>query len=416
MPLFPNNIPDECKDVIKSVFIELGRSNNFFKNKLFSDLDNKLIESIKCLFSLETISCATEILNDIRLQIDQFMFDELVANKIARNEFSTFEKANPFHSYANFIDAQRAQIQQYNQQNKHLMLDKPPFDNEIKHEPKAMTSLGDVSVKCVDQTLQGSNPRAQLESPFQLIDSEKDRYLSSLKTTGMLGHHEAILFTHFFKRPLVVVRELEQGPIVDSVYGDQYSDVKPIFVVNDDNVHFDGWYSESSFLIKPGEPCVGYRVMGNKSLGSYGTNDCFIAAIRTDPEANQSLNETFESNQSIRQWLVNQHDMFNPSVSYCKDRPISFRQEIYRVVNAQENPVHIKDYVGIVLHVVSPDKLHDVDLDSQDYDVWSDIKNGKRFGTWFISDKNGRFELNYGNSGLELERIQTHRRDSDLIH
>jgi hypothetical protein len=201
--------------------------------------------------------------------------------------------------------------------------------------------------------------------------------------------------------------------VVDSVYGEEFfaPDVKPIFVVNFNNNHFEGWQPNDELKkvdYRPGDECCGVQIHGSREY-NYGPNDCLIGAIRAD--ANQKLQEKFCNNQEIRVYLAQKHDQFSSSAGgYIPDRSQFWEEQIFRVDGIDQNPKDILNYAGINL-IVTPDGKNIEDCDDSEIQRLSgNICNGQRHRTWFECDHTGRFEQAYVN-GRKDKRTQTHTRD-----
>lgn len=242
-----------------------------------------------------------------------------------------------------------------------------------------------------------------------VIERAKRQYLHGIETSAMLGFQECIIFSKLFKRPIVAVRDNK----VDSVYGEDFfnSGAKPIFVVNYNNCHFEGWQpTELKDSYKPGHQCNGLKVSGNRGY-NYGPNDCLIGAIRADVDANQALN-CFSNNQDIRRYLVTNHDQFSPAAAgYIDDRPQFWKEQVYRVDGIDQNPAGVSDYVGINL-IVTPVGKNIEDCDDIEIQRLSgNIECGERHGTWFECDHTGRYEQEYVYGVKQIQRKQTHNRE-----
>tara|TARA_B100001121_G_scaffold263767_1_gene244810 strand:+ start:182 stop:1639 length:1458 start_codon:yes stop_codon:yes gene_type:complete len=240
------------------------------------------------------------------------------------------------------------------------------------------------------------------------IEFAKRQYLDGIRTSAMLGFQECIIFSQFFKRPIVAVKNNQ----VDSVYGEEFFDtrVTPIFVVNYNNYHFEGWQPvELKDHYKPGDKCFGRKLPGNRAY-NYGPNDCLIGSIRADVDANQALNGFYSNNQQIRAYLAQEHAQFSSSAAgYIADRSQFWKEQVFRVDDIDQNPEEIRNYAGINLIVTPVGKtIEDCD-DSEIQRLSGDICNGRRHGTWFECDHTGRYEQVYVNGGKD-KRTQTHRR------
>lgn len=244
------------------------------------------------------------------------------------------------------------------------------------------------------------------------IERAKLQYLNGIRTSAMLGFQECIILSRSFKRPIVAVKNY----VVDSVYGEEFFDngAKPIFVVNYNNYHFEGWQpAELKDHYKPGDMCFGRKLPGNRDY-NYGPNDCLIGAIRADIDANQALNGFYSNNQQIRAYLAQEHDQFSSSAAgYIPDRSQFWKEQVFRVDDIDQNPEEIRNYAGINL-IVTPvgTTIEDCD-DSEIQRLSGDIRNGRRHGTWFECDHTGRYEQVYVNGG-KGNRTQTHRRGEAL--
>lgn len=351
-------------------------------------------------------------------ELGQIQYDEIIAKMYLL--IPSFSKNIAKKSFTPNFKQISNEIDLYSGSSKDIVDKQQSILESIQIEPRSMASYSSFRASAAAKRVSGSLDRLVTQSSSQFdgghsvnsIERAKRQYLDGIRNSAMLGFQECIILSKFFKRPMVAVKNNK----VDSVFGEEFFQLgaKPIFVVNYNNYHFEGWQSNQlKAHYKPGDVCCGHKVSANRGY-NYGTNDCLIGAIRADVDANQVLNCFYSNNQDIRAYLAQEHDQFSSSAAgYIADSSQFWKEQIFRVDGIDQNPAEVLDYAGINLIVTPVGKnIEDCD-DSEIQRLSGDIRCGLRQGTWFECDHTGRYEQVYVN-GVKGNRTQTHRRGEAL--
>ncbi|MSR88029.1 MAG: hypothetical protein EXS67_00010 [Candidatus Margulisbacteria bacterium] len=222
--------------------------------------------------------------------------------------------------------------------------------------------------------------------------TQKETYLRGVRSSAMLGYQEAGAFAQMLNRPIVVVK----NGLIETVYSPKTIDGKskpPVFVVNYNNVHFEGWLPTTPRLelLRAGEQCPGKILSGNPA----GINDCFIQALKTYSEAKQSL-EAIGNNMTIRDHLAQFQETHFDTNYYVPETELAPRKEL-------------------VTNATSSERLPDgfVRITNGEYFEEGTISSGVRVGAWVETNIEGKYDLFYDENGLKCSISQTHGRDDD---